>query len=507
MNPRSIAGYEILGTIGEGGMGIVYRARDLTLDREIAIKVIRSATLVGNAAERFVREAQACSRINHPNIVTVYAAGRDGDVPYLAMELLRGENMRAVIERGPVPWERATGWIAGILDALARLHAEGIVHRDLKPENIIITEGGTAKLMDFGIARLGAGGTITVDGATLGTAHYMSPEQVEGKQVDARSDLFSVGSVLYELLAGEPAFAGEHPLAAMYAITHESPRPLAEIVPDLPSGLSNTVARAIEKNPDARFQSAAAFRDALLEIARGAAASVPAPAAPKASKRLLAGASLAALVAAAAIIFAVIGRERGPAGDRPAAERLNRLAQSLTDEGKIEEASREYRNAIIADPRWEAPWNNLAMIAMGSGKLAEADSLLEKAVSLNPRYTAALYNLGTVRWARGDSAGAEKAYREAIRTDSTFVEAFNNLGALLIERRRAAEAARILDTGLATERAHPSPAPEIRGFLLKNRGAAALKLGRREEALSYWREALEIIPRNAELQTLIREHE
>ncbi len=507
MNPRNIAGYEILGTIGEGGMGIVYRARDLTLDREVAIKVIRSDALAGNAGERFVREAQACSRINHPNIVTVYAAGRDGDIPYLAMELLRGENMRAVIERGPVPWERAIGWIAGILDALARLHAEGIVHRDLKPDNVMIAESGVAKLMDFGIARLGTGGTMTVDGATLGTAHYMSPEQVEGKRVDARSDLFSMGSVLYELLAGEPAFPGEHPLAAMYAITHESPRPLAEIVPGLPPALQETVARAIEKNPDARFQDAAAFRDALLEIARGDASPASAPAAPRGSKRLLAWASLAAAVAVAAIVVAVIVSDRGPAGDRPAAERLNRLAQSLTDEGKIEEASREYRNAIIADPRWEAPWNNLAMIAMGSGKLAEADSLLEKAVSLNPRYTAALYNLGTVRWARGDSTGAEEAYRDAIRTDSTFVEAFNNLGALLIERGRAAEAARILDTGLAMERSHPSPVTEIRGFLLKNRGAAASKLGRRDEALNYWREALEIIPQNAELQTFIRENE
>jgi serine/threonine-protein kinase len=422
------------------------------------------------------------------------------------MELLQGESMRAVIERGPVPWERAIGWIAGILDALARLHAEGIVHRDLKPENVIITERGVAKLMDFGIARFGAGGTMTVDGATLGTAHYMSPEQVDGKRLDARSDLFSLGSVLYELLAGETAFPGEHPLAAMYAITHESPSPLADIVPGLPPALRDAVARALEKNPDARFQDAAAFRDALLEIARGGGAAAAVPAAQKRSKRLLGWMSLAAIVAAAVIVVALVTRGRGPVGDRPAAERLNKLAQSLTDEGKVEEASREYRNAIIADPGWEAPWNNLAMIAMGSGNLAEADSLLEKAVSLNPRYAAALYNLGTVRWARGDSSGAEQAYAEAIRTDSSFVEAYNNLGALLIERGRAVEAARTLDAGIARERSNPSAVREIRGYLLKNRGAAASKLGKRDEALNYWRDALEIIPQNAELQKLIREN-
>ena len=149
MDRTKIADYEILGTLGEGGMGIVYRARDATLDREIAIKVIRPAALAENAAERFIREAKACSRINHPNIVTVYAAGEDGGTPYLAMELLHGENLRSIVERGPVPWKEAVEWTAGILDALARLHAEGIVHRDLKPENIIVTDGGTRETHGF----------------------------------------------------------------------------------------------------------------------------------------------------------------------------------------------------------------------------------------------------------------------------------------------------------------------------------------------------------------------
>ena len=198
-DPARIAGYDIIGTLGEGGMGIVYRARDAALDREIALKVIRPESLGVQARERFVREAKACSRINHPNIVTVYAAGEDGGAPWYAMELVDGETLRAVIHRGPVPWETAADWIAGVLDALSRLHAEGIVHRDLKPENIIVTRDGAAKLMDFGIARLSFETSLTADGATLGTARYMSPEQVRGTPVDARSDLFSLGAVLYEL--------------------------------------------------------------------------------------------------------------------------------------------------------------------------------------------------------------------------------------------------------------------------------------------------------------------
>jgi tetratricopeptide (TPR) repeat protein/predicted Ser/Thr protein kinase len=503
MDRTKIAGYEILGTLGEGGMGVVYRARDATLDREIAIKVIRPAALGENAAERFIREAKACSRINHPNIVTVYAAGEDGGAPYLAMELLRGENLRKVVERGPVPWKEAVEWTAGILDALARLHAEGIVHRDLKPENIVLTEAGTPKLMDFGIARTSAGGTLTADGATLGTARYMSPEQVQGKKVDARSDLFSMGSVLYELITGEAAFPGEHPLAAMYGITNESPKALEDAIAGLPAGLQEALNRALEKDPDARYQDAGAFRDALLAIARPERPEGEARAEAGRPRKLLAGLAIAAVLAAAAIIlFALWNRE--PKGDRELAMRHNKLAQEYEDAGKASEAEIEYGKAVIADRRWEVPLNNLAMIAMRKGNLTEADSLLRRAVSVKPDYVGALYNLGTVRWALRDSTGAEEQYRKAIRADSTFFEAYNNLGALLIERGRASEAAAILDRALARERTAPSPVPELRGYLLKNRGMAALRLGLREEASAYWSRALEIIPQNAELIELLR---
>lgn len=503
MDRTKIADYEILGTLGEGGMGIVYRARDATLDREIAIKVLRPAALAGNAAERFIREAKACSRINHPNIVTVYAAGADGDTPYLAMELLHGENMRSIIERGPVPWKEAVEWTAGILDALARLHAEGIVHRDLKPENIIVTEGGTAKLMDFGIAHMSAGGTLTMDGATLGTAHYMSPEQVQGKKVDARSDLFSIGSLFHELIAGEVAFPGEHPLAAMYAITSESPKALAETVAGLPEDLQGALNRALEKNPEMRYPDAGSFRDALLAIARPAGPGNETGAARR-SRKLLALAAIAAALVVAAVAIAFVFGTREPKGDRQLAMQHNRRGQEHEDAGRISEAEIEYGKAVIADRRWEVPLNNLAMIAMGKGNLAEADSLLRLAVAAKPDYAGALYNLGTVRWALGDSTGAEERYRKAIRADSSFFEAFNNLGSLLIGRGRAAEAAAILDRALARERVKPSPVPELRGYLLKNRGTAASRLGRREEANAYWMRALEIIPRNAELVDLIR---
>jgi Flp pilus assembly protein TadD len=463
MGIEKIAGYEILGTLGEGGMGIVYRARDATLDREIALKVIRPSALGGQGRERFIREARACSRINHPNIVTVYGAGEENETPYIAMELLRGRTMREIIDEGPVPWRQAVRWVADVLDALGRLHAEGIVHRDLKPENIIITTDGIAKLMDFGIARLAKSETLTIDGTTLGTIHYMSPEQVQGRTADARSDVFSAGAVLYELLTAERAFPGEHPLAAMYAITSETPRPIGDFLTDPPPGLPETVARALEKNPEARFADAGAFRDALgAVVTSGETPSTIAAAGKRAHVRALIGVSAVAGVVIAGVIFAVIWK-----------------------------GSRDRQLAIR--------YNEKAMTAWETGDLARADSLLRKALSIKPRFPQILMNLGDLNWDRGDFTGAEKAYRAAIDADSSFVYAYNNFARFLIDRGRAGEAAALIDCGLGKNAERSSSDKELRGFLLKNRGTAAAQLDRGDEALAYWLRAVDLIPDNAEL--------
>jgi tetratricopeptide (TPR) repeat protein len=289
----------------------------------------------------------------------------------------------------------------------------------------------------------------------------------------------------------------------MYAITSESPKALAETVAGLPEGLQVVLNRALEKNPEMRYPDAGSFRDALLAIARptGPAGEVGETRRPK---KLFAGVAIAAALVVAAVVIAFVSGTREPKGDRQLAMRHNQRGQEHEDAGRISEAEIEYGKAVIADRRWEIPLNNLAMIAMGKGNLAEADSLLGLAVAAKPDYAGALYNLGTVRWTLGDSTGAEERYRKAIRADSSFFEAYNNLGSLLVGRGRAAEAAAILDCALAKERMKPSPVPELRGYLLKNRGVAASRLGRREEAVAYWSKALEIIPRNAELQELLR---
>jgi Tfp pilus assembly protein PilF len=448
--------------------------------------------------ERFIREARACSRINHPNIVTVYSAGEhEGDL-YIAMELLEGRTLREILrEDGKVPWEKAAGWTVAILSALQRLHDEGIVHRDLKPENIMVGPDGTVKLMDFGIAHVSSESRITVDVSMLGTAQYMSPEQATGMTADARSDIFSMGTILYEMLSGENPFSAPHPMAAMYSIANDLQQPLSERETDLPEGISEAVERALAKEPGSRFSSAGDFASELASIISGD------PAGSAASsplwKRLVIPA--AALAVTAAVIGWAVTRDSYE-GDRRAAEEHNALGREREEAGDIPGARDEYRIAVISDKRWEIPWNNLAMIALSLRDFDEADSLLQEALERNPDYTEALYNMGTVKWEKEDLEGAEAVLRRAIASDPGFIPAYNNLGSLLLDMKRPGEAARVLDEGLARIGSTPYP-DELKAYLLKNRGLAASELGDKNGAETWWRRALEIIPDNEEVRRLL----
>ncbi len=493
-----IAQFEIVRTLGEGGMGIVYLARDETLQRELAVKVLRKEVIGAEGRERFIREARACSRINHPNIVTVYAAGEHEDNLYIAMELLEGKTLReAVEEEGRVEWLKAAGWMIAILSALQRLHDEGIIHRDLKPENIMIGPDGSVKLMDFGIAHVASESRITVDVSMLGTAQYMSPEQATGMPTDARSDIFSIGTILYETLSGEIPFNAPHPMAVMYSITNEEHESLADREPDIPGELAAIVDRALAKDPDARFASGGEFASELSALTgggKGTGASTPAP-----LWRRIAVPAAALIVIATVIAWAF---SRGPGkGDRATAQHHNSLGQQHQDEGNIPGAQLEFRNAIINDPRWKIPWNNLAIIELNEGDYEEADSLLGEALERDPDYTEALYNMGTVRWEKNDLEGAETNLRAAIKADPDFMYAYNNLGKLLIDTKRPSEAARLLDEALSRFDSTPYP-DELKAYLFKNRGIAAAELGD-ASAETWWRRSLEIIPDNDEVRRLL----
>lgn len=267
--------YEVVAPIGVGGMGEVYRAHDRRLEREVAIKVLRDLASSGaDSLRRFEQEARAAAALNHPNILAVYQMGQFEGVPYLVSELLEGETLREKIRRGALPLRQVIDIGGQIARGLSAAHRKGIVHRDLKPENLFLSSNGHVKILDFGLARLVApehsAGHLTRSleagtspGVVLGTVGYMSPEQVRGEPVDARSDIFSFTTILREMLTGEPTFRKATAAETMTAILNEEPAPVTAALPGVPPGLQRVLDRGLEKNPDLRFQSAADLAFAL----------------------------------------------------------------------------------------------------------------------------------------------------------------------------------------------------------------------------------------------------
>ncbi len=278
--------YEILSRLGAGGMGEVDRARDTRLGREVAVKVIEGGRAGDpSARSRFEREARAVAALSHPNILAIHGFGIEGETCYSVTELLRGETLRSRLDRESFSWRKAVEIAAAISDGLAAAHAVGIIHRDLKPENVFLTEDGRVKILDFGLARLepqsqeDAGSALptvskTEPGTVMGTAAYMSPEQVRGLPVDARSDIFSLGSVLYEMVTGRRAFTGKTSADSMAAILKESPPEPVESGRTIPVALARVIARCLEKSPDERFHSARHLTYALREIGAGVSSAV-----------------------------------------------------------------------------------------------------------------------------------------------------------------------------------------------------------------------------------------
>ncbi|MBI1786855.1 MAG: protein kinase [Acidobacteria bacterium] len=253
---RTLGHYRIESKLGEGGMGVVYKAQDLRLDRPVALKFLPPQFAGEEHKKRFIHEAKAASALDHPNICTIYEIGEseDGQM-FIAMAYYQGETLKQKIEHGPMPEREAARIALQIALGLAKAHANGLVHRDVKPANVIVTTDGVAKIVDFGLAKVTGATELTRTGATLGTAAYMSPEQVHGESIDARSDVWALGVVLYEMLAGCRPFQGNHLPAIVYAIANEKAKPLRDVRPDLPEDLDRIVSRALQKNYAARYQA------------------------------------------------------------------------------------------------------------------------------------------------------------------------------------------------------------------------------------------------------------
>ena len=262
----TVGKYRIVDKLGRGGMGTVYRAVDETLDREVAIKVLNPDLSDPDVLKRFRAEAVTLARLNHQGIATLYELHRHDDELLMVMEFVRGETFHDLSERlGPVAPPQAAQLCVQVLDALAHAHRAGVVHRDLKPANLMVTEGGTVKVMDFGIARVLGTEHHTQSGYMMGTPAYMAPEQVLGREVDGRADLYAVGVVLYRLLAAQLPFEADTAIAMVQKQLSDAPTPVASIRPDLPEWCSDIVERALAKDPANRFQTAEEFRTALID--------------------------------------------------------------------------------------------------------------------------------------------------------------------------------------------------------------------------------------------------
>ncbi len=387
MNVQQLGRYQLLGVLGKGAMGIVYEARDPHLDRLVAIKTIRLVNATEEQAasyeRRFLTEARSAARLRHPAIVNVYDAGHDDDVTYLVMEKVNGVNLKHCLNEG-VRFSMAgvARTLLDVLGALEHAHQHRIVHRDVKPENILIDATGLVKLTDFGIAKIqemGADNGTQLSGGVIGTPRYMSPEQISGMPVDNRSDLFSAGVLLYELLTGRMPFDGPHAMAVANSIIHREQEAPSRLNPAVWPGLDAVVAQALQKSPEDRFASAAAFAAAL----RSALDTAPGGHTPLTSK--LSSAVELATHDTSAVLAGLFVRGRQPAPSAPAplapddetdgttrvTTRPSVFGQATVPEKPRADAHAPPSSKPAAEPKWTAGvWLGASAVLMAGGVLA-----------------------------------------------------------------------------------------------------------------------------------------
>jgi len=415
----TVGHYEIVARLGQGGMGVVYRAVDLRLQRTVAIKLLRNRTHTNlRAKERLLIEARAAAALDHANISTIYEVGETAEQStYIAMAYYSGETLQQVMQRGPFPLSVALDYATQIARGLSAAHERGIIHRDVKPANVIVTEDGVVKLLDFGIARL-ADTDGSHEGVTPGTIVYMSPEQVSSRPVDARTDLWSLGVVLYEMLTGVRPFAGDHAGAILYAILHESPTPISTLRPELPPRVDAIVERLLTKESARRYDDAEQLIADLAPLSPATDAAAR-PIRPRRRWSRRVAWYCAALIAVGAVIASWRGAPPRTVSDRRLA------AEDLTAQGKrdvlfrSEDGRRQslelFRKAIAVDSTYAAAHSSLSHLLVMTAEDGHGSR-------------------------RAHFAQAEKAARTAISLDSSLADAHAALGHVLLIDYQAAKA-------------------------------------------------------------------
>jgi eukaryotic-like serine/threonine-protein kinase len=557
---RTLSHYEVVAELGAGGMGVVYRARDTLLQRSVALKVLPSDAVADESRQqRFLQEARAASALNHPHIVTIYDVIHEDGVDAIVMELIEGTSLLHRLSSGPLPPRQALSIARQIADALATAHGAGIVHRDLKPANVMITDRGHAKVLDFGIAKLDPmrgttdEGTrtaaLTMMGAVLGTAAYMSPEQARGEPVDARTDIFSLGIVLYEMLSGRSPFAASSITAVLHKLIYEEPQDISSFGVELPPGLAATVQRALAKQPAERFPTMDAMLAALDTLMAGGAVTTPHAAVMSTSTargwRWRTGAFAAIVVAALGLAAFYGGRRAGWFGDHAtpatasgvhtelpatafeAVEQGQALLERYDREGYIDRSIDSYRRALGLKGDYPAAFAGLGMAYWRKYReqrdpmhLTHAAQNAARAVELDPQLSSGQVSLAFVKVEQGDLDAAEKTLAGTLARDPQNADALAARAYLRLRQRRnpdaleairAASTSRPDDWGLllmegviqmsagnpaaavtALERASKL-APDS-ALVFRNLGAAYHALGKYPEATTSFQRALQITP-------------
>jgi eukaryotic-like serine/threonine-protein kinase len=553
--------YEVINPLGAGGMGEVYRARDIRLDRHVALKILQGGAAADPAfRERFEREARTISSLSHPNICALFDVGEQDGVSYLVMEHLDGETLAARLTRGRMSQDEALQCAIQMADGLGRAHASGIVHRDLKPGNIMLLDGGIVKILDFGIAKRFVSdpddatvGMVSEMGVMTGTVAYMSPEQALGGLVDHRSDIFALGVVLYEMLAGVRPFGGSSAFSVMQRITAADPPEIETHGVSLPAPLQDLLERLLAKSPGDRPQSAQAVAGELRAIVGQAAAggSMPLPGRRAGSRRRQKGLRLMLVAAVPALVLLAFGlpsvRERAthmvrgeavPAASGELPPATSKSAFGWVSEGRahlqrfdrrdsVERALQAFERALEVDPAHAFAHASLAEAYLRKDTatpdpqwVRQARESAERSVQLDPDLAAAHAALGLVLLRAKQPEEGRASFERALHLDSALTLAHMGMGEYHMSRgdSKAAEEVYRTAAALAPDEWHPiqqlgrslyaqaryadaaSTWEEARArspdnlLVLRNLGAAYHMLGRTDEAASAFQRALEIEP-------------